>query len=135
MGRELRPEHLGFFHARMTEHDRVESVDALPNNDEYMFRVHRTRGRSPVTVHFTDAYRYGMMDYISRPKEVGRGSFVVLGMPHASYDEEIIDDARRDGIGIGHIGKFMGALTRDNVSEYETPQERADRIRRAKEGH
>lgn len=129
MGRELRSEHLAFFHARMTEHDVVEAVDVLPNNDEYVFRITRTRGRSAVNVHLTDAYSYGKVEYASRPNEIQRGSFVVLGLPHGSYEDKVMEGARRDGIGIGHIGKLMGALNSDRAWEYETPDEKANRWR------
>jgi hypothetical protein len=57
-----------------------------------------------------------------------RNSFVVLGLPHAhEASSALIAEARSDGVGIGHIGKFMGALNSHDVSTYETPEERRAR--------
>ena len=54
-----------------------------------------------------------------------RNSFVVLGLPHAIAPRgPIVAEAREDGVGLGAIGKFMGALNSRDVWEYETPEER-----------
>lgn len=126
MGKVLRPEHLGFFTARMNEHDRVASWEPIPNKHEYLFRITRlpSANNTKVIVHLTDAYLYTNAEFIARPKQLRSGSFVVLGMPHASVDPEVIETAREHRIGIGHIGKFMGALTYKNIWEYMTSDER-----------
>lgn len=52
----------------------------------------------------------------------------MLGLPHA-YEPStaLIIEARREGLGIGMIGKFMGTLNSHDVWEYETPEERRER--------
>ena len=126
MGKALRPEHISFFTARMNEHSRVKSCVLMPNQHEYLFRITRTRfqAEGEVIVHLTDAYRYGLAEFYARPSELKGGSFVVIGMPHADAASEVIEKAKEDQIGIGHIGKFMGALNVHNVWEYLTPEER-----------
>ena len=126
MGKELRREHINFFTARMNEHDRVISWELIPHDHEFLFKIVRTvQGvESDVTVHLTDAYVYGMAEFITRPDQLNTGSFVVIGMPHASADPEVIEKAKEYGIGIGQIGKFMGALNFKNIWEYMTADER-----------
>ena len=110
MGRSLRPEHLEFFRSRMSEHDLVTVYEPLDNTDEYLYLVKRLRALPAVRVHFSDAYEYTRAEFLSRPDEVTqRNSFVILGLPHAlDPDDDLIAEARAQGVGIGKIGKFMG---------------------------
>ena len=126
MGKALRPEHIGFFTARMDEHSRVSIWEPIANQYEYLFRIRRTLSgsESDVIVHLTDAYRYGLAEFFARPNELRAGSFVVIGMPHADADPEVIERAKKHHMGIRHIVKFMGALNYKNIWEYMTADER-----------
>ena len=126
MGKQLRPEHIGFFTDRMDEHSRVLNWVPIEHQHECLFRIRRSISRSQqdVVVHLTDAYLYGLAEFYARPSELKSGSFVVIGMPHADTSSEVIEEAKKYGIGIGHIGKFMGALNVQNVWEYLPPEER-----------
>lgn len=126
MGKALRPEHRDFFTARMDEHNLVSNWELIANQHEYLFRIRRTLSgcASDMIVHLTDAYRYGLAEFFARPTQLRAGSYVVIGMPHADAEPEVIDEAKQHLIGIGHIGKFMGALNYKNIWEYMTPDER-----------
>ena len=126
MGKSLRREQIGFFTARMDEHNLVSSWEPIANQHEYLFMIRRTLAgsKSDVIVHLTDAYRYGLAELFARPKQLRAGSYVVIGVPHADADVEVIEIAKNHRIGIGHIGKFMGALNYENIWEYMTPEER-----------
>ena len=126
MGKALRQEYITYFTARMDEHDRVVNWEPIANEYEFLFRIRRTLdgSRSDVIAHLTDAYRYGLAEFFARPNPLGAGSFVVMGMPHADADPEVVEIAKKHRIGIGHIGKLMGALNYKNIWEYMTPDER-----------
>ena len=126
MGKALRQEHIDYFTSRMTEHDRVINWGIIVNQHEHLFKISRTlpSSASDVIVHLTDAYRYGLAEFFARPNELKVGSYIVLGMPHADVDSEVTEEAKRHRIGIGHIGKFMGALNYKKIWEYLTPDER-----------
>ena len=126
MGKVLRQEHISFFTNRMDEHDRVINWEPITNQHEFLFKIRRTlNGRqNDVVVHLTDAYRYGLAEWFARPTQLRASSFVVLGMPHADFDLDVVEEAKKDHIGIGHIGKLMGALNHKNIWEYMTPEER-----------
>ena len=112
----------------MNEHSRVASWEPLDNQDEYLYRIIRTQGLPEVIVHLTDAYR-SHAEYLARPAQVMQpNSFIVLGLPHA-YDASpaLVAEAKSDRVGIGKIGKFMGALNSRDVSAYESPEERRER--------
>ena len=103
----------------------VSNLEPIPNEHEYLFKIGRTLSGSQndVVVHLTDAYRYGLAEFFARPGQLGAGSYVVIGMPHADTDPEVIEAAKIKRIGIGHIAKFMGALNHKNVWEYISPDE------------
>jgi hypothetical protein len=109
----------------MNEHSSVASWEPVDNDEEYLYLIKRTRGLPDVRVHLSDAYEYSRAEYLARPAEVTkRNSFVVLGDPHAiSPRGTLVAEAGEDGVGIGDIGKFMGALNSRNVWEYQTPLE------------
>ena len=129
MGKSLHTTHINFFASRMNDHDLVVSWAAIPDADEYLFRVKRKLNGSvsSVVVHLTDAYRYGLADFHSRHKRIKRGSFVVLAMPHAAVNLETVDLARDHGVGVGFVKKFMGALNYREIWKYEGPEERRER--------
>lgn len=113
----------------MNDHSCVASWEPLDNEDDYLYRITRTQGMPDVHVHLTDAYQYSRAEYLARPAEVmRRNSFIILGLPHAyPAGLNLTDEARRDGVGIGKIGKFMGALNSRDVSTYEALEERRER--------
>ena len=128
MGKALRPEQRDYFTVRLDEHSLISQWELIRHEHEYLFRVVRTLSGNTnnVVVHLTDAYRYGLAEFFARPRQLRTGSFVVIGMPHASAAPEVIDEMKQHRIGIGHIGKFMGALNYRNVWEYMTPTERRE---------
>lgn len=127
MGKTLRPEHIDFFTSRMDDHDKVISWTVIADDHEYLFRIRRKifGSENDVLVHLTDVYNYGLADFYARPGQLGSGSYVVIGMPHASADLEVIEYAKTHQIGVGHIGKFMGALNYRKIWEYMTADEKA----------
>ena len=126
MGKVLRREHIAFFTARMNEHNLVSIWQPIANKEEYLFKIKRriSGAEEDVIVHLTDAYRYGLAEFFARPDQLRADSYIVLGMPHADAALEVIELAKKHRIGIGHIGKFMGALNYRNIWEYMTPEER-----------
>ena len=126
MGKALRPEHIAFFTVRMNEHNLVSNWEPIANEHEYVFKIRRilSGSQGDVIVHLTDAYRYGLAEFYARPGQLRAGSYVVIGMPHADSAADVIEAAKLERIGIGHIGKFMGALNHKNIWEYISPDER-----------
>lgn len=112
----------------MSEHDCVESYAPLDNPEEYVYLIRRGRGHPDVRVCLTDAYVYTRAEYLARPKEVRvRNSFVLYFGNYYPPGNALITEARKEGVGLGDIRKFMGALNYRNIWEYETPEERANK--------
>ncbi|MGB8898891.1 MAG: hypothetical protein WCC90_06440 [Methylocella sp.] len=115
---------VNFFETRMANHNRVQRYTRISVADEYIYKIDRSAGLKSVNVFLSDAYRYGYADYLARPKHIRRGDFILIVRPEAGFDEAITERARKDGIGIGKIGKFMGALNTPAMCNYISPEER-----------
>ena len=126
MGKALRQAYIAFFTDRMDEHNLVSNWEPIPNKHEYLFKIKRilSGSQSDVIVHLTDAYSYSFAEFYARPNKLQAGSYVVIGMPHANADAKVIEAAKIERIGIGHVRKFMGALNHKNIWEYISPDER-----------
>jgi hypothetical protein len=105
----------------MSDHSKVLSCTMLDVDDEYLFLIKRSGGLSDVIVHYSDTYEYSRATFQTRPPKVGRNSFVLV-VPHAPESDLTVYEARKLGIGIGKIGKLMGALNSEKVWEYDGPQ-------------
>lgn len=56
---------------------------------------------------------------MKKPGRISQGDFILIAKPEGSVVEEVRLLVNGEGIGIGQIGWFMGALHRENVCEYE----------------
>jgi len=65
-----------------------------------------------------------MQDYYRRPDLLKAGGFVVVARPEAGFDSTIVEIAAADRVGIGQIGKLMGALNLKDHWNYRTKEER-----------
>lgn len=122
MGKELRRQHLGYFSARMKEHTAVSDCKAIYSKDHYLFKIELLKGGS-INVLLTDAYQFSLADTLLMPENI---DYVVMGMPHAGYSEDAARVLKANHIGIGKIGKFMGAINTPKPWEYRTPEERKE---------
>lgn len=121
-----------FFEREMPKHNLVASCRRLPLGDDiYIYEVQRSNGPS-VKVHLSDAYQYDLGDYLSRPKELGRGDYIFANEYVRDINPDVVERARLDRIGVGGFGKLKGALNRLNIWEYESPAEKAGKLQRQK---
>jgi hypothetical protein len=123
MGTDLRYRDIEFFKERMRDHSCVESFSQVEEVGEIVFRINRKRGLPPVNVHLSDTYRYGLGEYLARPRSIGRGDFILIAAYAGEFDEGLVTRAWKEGIGIGRIGKLMGALNKESVWDYRVPRD------------
>jgi hypothetical protein len=116
----LYPTVVQFFMTRMNEHSCVGTVTRLSIPDEYIYKIERENYLPDIHVFLTDAYRFGLADYLGRPSCISRGDYILIARPEASFDTGLIERAAKDGIGIGKIGRLMGALNLRYVSKYKS---------------
>jgi len=122
MGKDIHYSLISFFEERMDGHNKVESYSRLDDADGILYTIDRSAGLPTLTLYLSDAYAYTLNDYYSKPEILKKGDFILVTKPEASYNSAAEDDARNDGIGLGPIGKFMGALNKRDVSKYVVPE-------------
>jgi len=113
-----------FFEDRMTAHSCVTRLTRLDVPGDYIFAIERTNGRKVVNVFLSDAYYFGEADYLGRPKQIKRGDFILIARPEGGFSCSVAARAKEEGIGIGAIGRLMGALNVALPSDYMSPEER-----------
>jgi hypothetical protein len=119
MGKDLHYLVIKFFHERMEAHNKVLQYSELQDEMDILYEIVRTGNLPTLTVHVSDAYRYTLNDYYSKPASLTAGDFILIARPEAEYDEDITYIAKREKIGIGKIGKLLGALNLKGVWLYE----------------
>lgn len=115
----LHPTILRYFSERMRQHSAVNRHDIWTNKWCEQFAEVLRKDRKDVNVWLSDAYDFSEAAYHSRPKEISRGSYVLIARPEASYALAAYSLAVGDGIGLGKIGDLMGALWLEDVSGYK----------------
>ena len=118
MGKDLHYLVIKFFRDRMDAHSKVKSYSKIPHDNEILYKVERTGSLPPLIVHLSDSYRYTLHDYYAKPDLLGPGDFILIARPEAAFDPAIVNIAALDRIGIGKIGKLLGALHRKDVWRY-----------------
>ena len=114
-----------FFEQKMQAHDLVESCSRLPSDDGYyIYSIERRNGLPRVTVYVSDAYSYGFADFASRPAEIGSGDFIVVNQFGPEIPADVVEHARKAQIGLGIVGKLMGALNSREIWKYRSPAEK-----------
>lgn len=112
----------------MAKHSNVAGIDDITTEEYFLFRVRRDRPRDSLVVWLSDAYRFGDMDYHNRPQDLAPGDFILVARPEAGF--RVANDLiEQNQIGVGQIGKFMGALNSRRSWQYLTAEEREQRLR------
>jgi hypothetical protein len=123
MGKDLHPSIRSFFVARMHEHDAVSSVEMLNDDDDFLYDIRRARFGDSITVWLSDAYLFTDAEFHNRPASLSEGDYIIVGKPEGgiAVDYELL---RQYKIGVGKIGKFMGALNFADLWRFLTAEER-----------
>ena len=127
MGLNLHYTIIKFFEARMDEHSIVESWRRIANKDEYIYEIKRSRYGDIINIWLCDAYLLTELEYLSRPREIKSGDYILIARPEAGGSGSDL----KNKIGIGKIGELMGALNVKKIWTYEPPTEE-ERSQRAK---
>lgn len=125
MSKELHPSILEFFRDRMSSHSNVTDLVDESDDDHYLFRISRARQRDSILVWLSDAYLFTETDFYSRPTDLNPGDFIVVAKPEGGVHLDRAE-VERERIGVGQIGKFMGALNSRQMWTYLSADEREE---------
>ena len=102
----------------MTQHSRVDRFDDISTEEFFIYRIHRGGGLSPVIAWLSDAYRFTKAEYLAKPKRP-KPDYILIARPEATENTPMSENW--DGIGVGNMVGFMGALNKRRVNEYSPP--------------
>lgn len=119
MSKNIHPSIISYFQSRMTEHSRVDTFDDISTEEYFIYRIRRRGGLSTVVVWLSDAYHFTRAEYLARPKQP-KPNYILIARPEATDNEPVSENW--DGIGVGNIAGFMGALNKRRICEYSPPR-------------
>lgn len=123
MGMDLHPSILRFFRQRMRDHGSVDAISRVDWDDEIIFEIKRGKYDDAIKVWLTDAYLFTETDFDNRPECITGGDYILVAKPEGGFDLDY-EVIRQSRIGVGQIGKFMGALNLRDAWRFLTADEK-----------
>jgi len=109
-----------FFEARMQQ---LGSVRNLTNLDVGLYEIERN-GYENIKVFICECYSFGVAEYIEVKNNYGDIDAVIINSNWCNYTTEAKHFCYDEQVGLFEIGEFMGALTKENIWEYLTKEQR-----------
>ena len=120
MGKDLHYSIRPFIERALTNHNAVKEIKDISTDKYFAYRIKRNFGLSDIIVVLSDAYYFGESVMADRMEIFKNGGFYLIARPEArGYETNII----KEKIGIGQIGKLLGAI---NQEEFWTYKRRTD---------
>jgi len=119
MGKDLHYTIRPFIEQALNSHFAVEKIEAIEVEDFYAYRITRRRGMSSLIVVLSDDYYFGSASLQSKPNILKDGGFFLIARPEASGFQ---GNEPLEKLGVGKIGKLLGALNREDFWNYEPPK-------------
>lgn len=116
MGKNLHYSILPFITKAFDNHNAIKSYKIIPDQDFYIFEIKRKFGYKDLYVVLSDDYSLGDYAIITRHFILKNGGFILIARPEASDNTENDPFTK---LGIGKIGKLLGALNKDDFWDYE----------------
>jgi hypothetical protein len=119
MGKDLHYSILNFVKSAFENHQAIESFDVVSDPDCYIFHIRRKFNYRDLYVVLSDDYSFGDYDMITKHSILRKGGFILIARPEAQNYSE---NDPHNKIGIGKIGKLLGALNKNEFWNYELPK-------------
>lgn len=107
-----------FLETKLTDHSCVDSFVRLDAKNDVVYRIERTENRKTVNLFYSDAYEFGLGEYLGRPSLIGRGDIILL-KPQSNCTIDVWRRSGEDRILIAHFRELMGALNWSDVFKYK----------------
>lgn len=119
MGKNLHYTILPFIEKAISNHKAVQMIEKIEDDDFYIYLIYRKFGLKCLYVVLSDDYSFNDYSLITRHKILNNGGFILIARPEAYYDDQSEPEFH---LGIGKIGKLLGALNKDDYWNYEPPK-------------
>ena|SRR5688572_3636082 len=116
MGKDLAPSIIRFLEERLTFHSKVKSFEMIDDNEYFIYHIKRKNDMRDLYLLLSDDYYFGDFAIIINHPLLKDGGFILIAKPEATdYSENNFNKK----LGIGKIGKLLGALNKDKFWTYE----------------
>lgn len=118
MGKDLHYSIRPFIEKALKNHQVVEDIKPIKIDDYFAYEIIRKRMKNVIVV-LSDDYFLGESSIQNKPEILKEGGFFLKARPEGGGIEESIPQER---LGIGRIGKLLGALNIEDFWNYEPPK-------------
>ena len=118
MGKDLHPSILPFIERALTFHGKVKSFELVKDPEFFIYHILRKNGLRNLYVVLSDDYYFGDYGKMTMHPILKKGGFILIARPEATNHNENDSDLK---LGVGKIGKLLGALNKDDYWNYEPP--------------
>ena len=119
MGKDLHYSIRPFIERALNSHFAVERFELIDNDEYFIYKVYRRNEMSEIIVVLSDDYYFGSASLQNKPAILKDGGFFLIARPEASGFE---GNEPLEKLGIGKIGKLLGALNKEDFWNYEPPK-------------
>lgn len=119
MGKDLHYTIRPFIEKALSSHHAVTRFERIDNDEYYIYKVYRRNSMSDVIVVLSDDYYFSSASLQNKPEILKNGGFFLIARPEARGEEE---NQPLEKLGMGKIGKLLGALNRKDFWNYEPPR-------------
>jgi hypothetical protein len=124
MGKDLHYSIRPFIEAALNAHSAVEEIQSIELDNFYAYKVIRRGGMSSVIVVLSDDYYFGSSSLYNKPEILKDGGFFLIARPEASGIDK---NEPHEKLGVGKLGKLLGALNREDYWNYFQSIDKKDR--------
>lgn len=119
MGKDLHYSIRPFIEKALNSHFAVERFELIDNDEYFIYKVYRRNEMSEIIVVLSDDYYFSSASLQNKPAILKDGGFFLIARPEASGFE---GNEPLEKLGIGKIGKLLGALNKEDFWNYEPPK-------------
>ena len=119
MGKDLHYTIRPFIERVLLGHQNVQSFELLENPQYFIYKICRKQGMSDLKVILADDYHFGEVSKLKIMPLLKGGGYILLAKPEANG---IVSNDTENKVGIGKIGKLLGALNVEEYWNYIPPQ-------------
>jgi len=118
MGKDLHYSIIPYVKNILQNHDKVEEIIELNNEDYFAYRIVRNSGLTDVILVLSDEYFFSENHLLSIPELLNNGGFILLAKPESRGYQGNLPSQK---LIVGKLSRLLGALNRSDFWNYTPP--------------